>query len=96
MGADNNLRYEEIKRSEKLTLTVLEIDREIAFWESIKSYCYSEKSKIFSKTIDIDSVLKQLKKAKLDNKSVEIETQNMRVYYISEDERQNKEECKHQ
>ena len=55
-------------RKRKIILSCEEIDNEIKFWETIKNNNYSEKSELFKK-INIDELLRELKKAKHDNKN---------------------------
>lgn len=55
-------------RKRKIILSYEEIDNEIKFWETIKNNNYSEKSELFKK-IDIDQILRELKKAKHDNEN---------------------------
>ena len=55
-------------RKRKIILSLEEIDNEIKFWETIKNNNYSEKSELFKK-IDIDQILRELKKAKHDNEN---------------------------
>ena len=55
-------------RKRNIILSCEEIDNEIKFWETIKNNNYSEKSELFKK-IYIDKILRELKKAKHDNKN---------------------------
>ena len=55
-------------RKRNIMLSCEEIDNEIKFWETIKNNNYSEKSELFKK-INIDEILRELKKAKHDNKN---------------------------
>ena len=55
-------------RKRNIILSCEEIDNEIKFWETIKNNNYSEKSELFKK-IYIDEILRELKKAKHDNKN---------------------------
>ena len=55
-------------RKRNIILSCEEIDNEIKFWETIKNNNYSEKSELFKK-INIDEILRELKKAKHDNKN---------------------------
>ena len=55
-------------RKRNIILSYEEIDNEIKFWETIKNNNYSEKSELFKK-INIDEILRELKKAKHDNKN---------------------------
>ena len=55
-------------RKRNIILSYEEIDNEIKFWETIKNNNYSEKSELFKK-IYIDKILRELKKAKHDNKN---------------------------
>ena len=55
-------------RKRNIILSCEEIDNEIKFWETIKNNNYSEKSELFKK-INIDEILRELKKAKHDNEN---------------------------
>ena len=55
-------------RKRNIILSCEEIDNEIKFWETIKNNNYSEKSELFKK-IDIDEILRELKKAKHDKEN---------------------------
>lgn len=80
------------KEPVSLTFTPSAIDGEIKVWESIKLSGYSERSSIFNQNIDVDNVLRQLYKAKKDNKVVKIRTDSLYIYYYSEEERRKDEE----
>jgi hypothetical protein len=92
MGQNHKIDEIDRKRKHEIMLSPEAIDGEIQIWESIKSCDYSQKSDIFRKYIDVDSVLKQLYKAKQDNKVVQLDTLAFYLYYLSEEEKRKLEE----
>ena len=92
MGQNHKIDEIDRKRKHEIMLSPEAIDGEIKIWESIKSCDYSQKSDIFRKYIDVDSVLKQLYKAKQDNKVVQLDTLAFYLYYLSEEEKRKLEE----
>ena len=75
-----------------ITLSPESIEAEIRVWESIKTCDFTQKSVIFNKTINVDNVLFQLRKAKNDRKIVEIKTRSLYTYYYSDEERRQDQE----
>ena len=74
MGNDQTYMEQKIseinkERKRNTMLSCEEIDNEIKFWETLKNKDYPEKSELFKKNIDIDEILKQLKKAKHDKEN---------------------------
>ena len=80
------------RREGLIELLPNEINKEIEIWESIRSCNYSGKSSVFNKTIDVDNILKQLYKAKSDNKFAILQTKPLYAYYYSEEEKRIDEE----
>ena len=85
MGAKND-------KETYITLSPEAVEAEIRVWESIKTCDFNQKSIIFNKTVDVDNVLYQLKKAKNDRKMVEIKAKSLYTYYYSDEERRQDQE----